>query len=351
MNLNIITDTKKFTGLGLYAKNIKRQFNGSKLIHIKFDPKNEFPEYSDIKIDLSNEGVLRKALRLMFTNMKFKKIEDEIMGLDGIFHIASPLLYYLNLRDKNTILTVHDIIPFIKDYSTGGKELFHQRRIMKKFIENYEIITVSNFIKSEIVRVFKKNESEISVIYPFVNEDIKKINDDKYTLRKKLGLPEDKFLILSVSSSEKRKNLPTIKKTIDLLGDGFRLVRVGSPVGNSINYFNINGETINMLYNACDVLFFPTLYEGFGYPNAEAMKVGLPVVSSDISVVREVVGDAGILVNPLDAVGFKDAIKDAISNKDALGSKGVSRFLSNFSDNVIREKLSLTYNNFLKSHN
>lgn len=349
--LNIITDTKQFTGLGLYAKNIKKQFDGSKLIHIKFDPKNDFPEYSDINIDLSNESVIRKSLRIAFPNMKFKKIEDEIIELNGIFHIASPLLYYLNLRNKNAILTIHDIIPFIRDYSAGGIKLFHQKRIMKKFIENYKIITVSNFIKSEINKVFGKNENEISVIYPFVNEGIKKIDEDKNLLRKKLGLPEDKFLILSVSSAEKRKNLPTIKRTMDLLGDEFQLVRVGSPVGNSINYLNIKDETINMLYNACDVLFFPTLYEGFGSPNAEAMKVGLPVVSSNISVVREVVGDAGILVNPLDAMGFKEAIKEAILNQDALVRKGKSRFLNNFSDNIIKEKMLQTYNNFLKSHN
>ncbi len=87
-------------------------------------------------------------------------------------------------------------------------------------------------------------------------------------------------MILSVSSNLRRKNIPVIREIMKLLGDSYRLVKVGSPVDDAINFNYLTAEKINLLYNVCDALLFPTLGEGYGKPVVEAFVSGLPVVAS-----------------------------------------------------------------------
>jgi glycosyltransferase involved in cell wall biosynthesis len=82
------------------------------------------------------------------------------------------------------------------------------------------------------------------------------------------------------------------------------------------------------LYSAADMFLFPSLYEGFGFPPLEAMGHGVPVISSNTSSLPEVVGDAGILVDPKDRDAWAEAIlllaKDEGVKKDVIG-KGLER--------------------------
>ena len=104
--------------------------------------------------------------------------------------------------------------------------------------------------------------------------------------------------------------------------------------------------TINEIYNACDLLYFPTLMEGFGYPVVEAFKTGLPVVSSDIDIIREVSSGAAMLVDPENLQENIRAIKGIMEDKDSLIEKGynVSR---KYSANNVREKLVNYYNGIM----
>ncbi len=70
------------------------------------------------------------------------------------------------------------------------------------------------------------------------------------------------------------------------------------------------------LYSLADVFVFPTLYEGFGLPPLEAMACGTPVIASNLTSVPEVVGDAGVLVNPLDVEAMSKALIDLIENPE-----------------------------------
>src|SRR5205823_13449284 len=68
-------------------------------------------------------------------------------------------------------------------------------------------------------------------------------------------------------------------------------------------------ETLAALYRLASVFVFPSLYEGFGLPPLEAMASGTPVVTSNVSSLPEVVGDAAVLVDPYDAIDIKEGIK------------------------------------------
>ena len=133
---------------------------------------------------------------------------------------------------------------------------------------------------------------------------------------------------------------------VEELGNGYALVRIGPPVGNSITYNNVDQATINEIYNACDLLYFPTLMEGFGYPVVEAFKTGLPVVSSDIDIIREVSSGAAVLVDPENLQENIRAIKGIMEDKDSLIEKGynISR---KYSAHNVREKLVNYYNGIM----
>ncbi|EQD68345.1 Glycosyl transferase, group 1 domain protein, partial [mine drainage metagenome] len=90
----------------------------------------------------------------------------------------------------------------------------------------------------------------------------------------------------------------------------------------SIAFSGVPGPVLNALYSACDVFLFPSLEEGLGLPVAEAMTCGLPVVASDIEVMREVTGGAAILANPTSAERLASGVMQALADPAGLSRKG-----------------------------
>ena len=247
------------------------------------------------------------------------------------------------------VVTIHDIIAAYKKQQIKSPLNIMKSFYSKKYLETYlkyrHIITISNHVKSEIINNFKINENNIEVIPPYIPDFFRHIND-KNKIRSKLGLPLDKKLVLSISSDHPRKNLGMVKNVMQFLDNDYRLVRIGPQVGDSITFSNVDPETVNDIYNACDVLYFPTLMEGFGYPLVEAFKTGLPVVSSDIDVIREISSDAALLVNPNDLKENINAIKCVLDNRENFIEKGKT-VAEKYSPSLIRHRLVNYYNSIL----
>jgi len=78
----------------------------------------------------------------------------------------------------------------------------------------------------------------------------------------------------------------------------------------------LSDQDLVLLYNIADVFVFPTLYEGFGFPPLEAMACGTPVVTSNISSLPEIVGNAAVLVNPYKVDSIVDGVVTVLKNWD-----------------------------------
>jgi glycosyltransferase involved in cell wall biosynthesis len=90
----------------------------------------------------------------------------------------------------------------------------------------------------------------------------------------------------------------------------------------------IPDEELPFLYNAADLFVYPSLYEGFGLPVLEAMACGVPVITSNISSLPEIVGAAGVLVNPNEINELADKIYNVLTDRqfhDELGNEGLAR--------------------------
>lgn len=260
-----------------------------------------------------------------FQGLAFRNLKNQLKSLEkngGHFFHYTDFGMKPMTSSSNSVLTLHDFFLVSDKYrSYGYKAQPFLKSNVKKYLKFEHIIADTKHVAEEALDY--GFEYRPKVVYPPAGEYINS-NLDKVQCRKKHNLPLDKYLVLSISSADPRKNLKAVKETMKMLGDNFKLVRVGATVENAYNFKGLTNEEINELYNACDVFLFPTLDEGLGFPLIEAMSAEIPVVSSDIEAVREISGDAAILVEPVPGKLSK-GIAEALSIKDDLVRKGKKR--------------------------
>ena len=138
-------------------------------------------------------------------------------------------------------------------------------------------------------------------------------------------IPDDAFVVLHVGSTVERKNVPLVIHTVARLrteADAY-LLQVGGRFSNDqqqlIERLGLrrfvrtaplaDESTLRRAYRAADVLLFPSLYEGFGYPVIEAFASGLPVVTSGAGGLKEVGGDAVVVVEGRDPGAYVAALE------------------------------------------
>ena len=210
------------------------------------------------------------------------------------------------------------------------------------------IVTISDFSKKEINELLKVHQEKIKVIYLGCGKEFRIINElEKIkNVKNKYGI--NQRFILNVGTLEPRKNITTLILAFDTLKKKklieHKLVLCGGKgwyyddIFRKIEDLRLNKEVIftgyvpendlPFLYNAADVFVYPSLYEGFGLPVLEAMSCGCPVVTSNVSSIPEVVGNAGILVNPSSFEELAQAILKVVKDRELredLVKKGLKR--------------------------
>ena len=172
-------------------------------------------------------------------------------------------------------------------------------------------------VKDDLVEHFHVPEERISVVYHGVDEDFFDVAlSSVYLARETYHLPER--YILFVGAMEPRKNLPTLIEAFRLLPSELQqrypLVVIGTTgwksgrvkrelarLKNAAALGYVRRALLPAVYNSAAVFVFPSLYEGFGMPLLEAMAARLPIVTSNVSAMPEVVGETGLLVDPRSA--------------------------------------------------
>lgn len=250
---------------------------------------------------------LWQIIRGMFYFKKHQK-KNKIYHITGDIHWAGILL-----NPNTTVLTIHDIGRY---YELSGlrRFVFYLFWIYLPLKKLKYITTISQKTKDDIVALISWAENKIKVIPNPLTIDI----DPK---RRRKQSNEPKILIVGTRVN---KNIERSLRALTLLEDDIKLIIVGelSPDQEKLvaelsleleNYKFISDKELNNLYYSADILLFPSLFEGFGLPILEGQAAGCIVITSNISPMIEVAGDAAILVDPLDEKSILTGLKKALS--------------------------------------
>lgn len=269
------------------------------------------------------------------------------MDLIDIPHFNVPLRYL-----KKCVVTIHDIIPYkMKEFFPSKAKQIYLRLIfflIKKF--SRRVISVSECTKSDLVEVFNFSPDKIQTVYNGLNHELFKPHSKKEASDFRIKYNLEKEYLLTVGIGKGHKNLDFIIKVLSPLwlevnldlplviaGASGKipehLIDIIQPVEKFIIPFQkIPYEELPLLYQNAKMLIFPSLYEGFGFPLLEAQGVGCPVLSSNASVMPEVLQGSAYYFDPKDGKKFQEEFRlfmlnpSLLKTKVPLGFENVKRF-------------------------
>jgi len=266
-------------------------------------------------------------LQSLFFNLLHLPIENYTGDLD-IFH--SWDWYTPATKRAALVTTIHDLSAIKFPKETHPEIVSHHKQSLKWIKkEASAIIAVSQATKKDIVSLLQIDPKRVHVVYEALplesnmkikKEDVKKV-EKKYSITKPF--------ILAVASQEPRKNLDRIIQSWEEYKSEYQLVLVGKPGFIQIEPQPeliitgfIEGKELATLYSEAKCLVYASLYEGFGLPILEAFYHQTPVVTSNISSMPEIAGNASVLVDPTQINSIAAGISKAINQSQSLIQKG-----------------------------
>ena len=269
-------------------------------------------------------------------------------GVDILHSPANmaPLFY-----SGKSVINIHDLCFVVNpQWYSFQFRTFYNFVIPRLARGAAKVITNSNNSKNDLLQFCNISAEKVSLIYwavdtLFASQVAEQLKDDV----ERPWLDEDYFLY--VGSLEPRKNIRTLIEAYQLLRDQnpdckAKLILIGgeSPLFAQVK-LNIkryaedvvfkgfvSDELLNLYYKRATVAVYPSLYEGFGLPPLEAMASGTPVITSNSSSLPEVVGEAAILINPLDVQALADAMQEVLTKPElreklkGLGAEQIKKF-------------------------
>ena len=271
------------------------------------------------------------------------------------------------------VATIHHPIPIDREIELSqAKNLWDKFRLKRWYsflTMQYRVsprldrvITVSDSSAKDIRRIFKVPDNALRVVYNGVDSEFFHNDGD--------AAKEPHSLIMVSSGAGHTKGVPyllealqSVRKETDVKltivgndnpeSEPVRLVRKHG-LGGSVSFTGgIDREELARCYSTAEIAVVPSLYEGFGFPAAEAMSCGLPVISSDAGALPEVIGEdgkTGILVPRADSGALATAIKRLLGDKNLrrkMGQAGRKRVEKEFSWNNAASKMVKVYEELL----
>lgn len=286
-----------------------------------------------------------------------------------LFH--SPAFTCHLLKTCPIVITIHDLAYMIYPEKFVRTYRWYLRWLVPLSVRVADkIITVSQSSKNDVVRLLKVPADKVEVIYNGTDESFRVVEDPAVldACRRKHKLPEE--FIMYLGTLEPRKNIVGLIKAFHefrrsqdhanpklviagakgwMYSDIFNLVSSCGLQDDVIFLGYVDDEDIPLLYNCARIFVYPSFYEGFGLPVLEAMACGVPVITSNTSSLPEIVGDAGIMVDPNDNAGLAAAMgrlwRDEVLRRKMI-TRGLAR-ASTFSWDKTAQRTLALYRNVL----
>jgi glycosyltransferase involved in cell wall biosynthesis len=237
-----------------------------------------------------------------------------------------------------TVVTIHDCIHLRFPQYLPNRAAHVYARAMMGFAARRarRILTVSRASKEDIRRYLDVPADKIEVIYNALDERLAAppTEDDVTRVRERFQLTSP--FVLYAGNIKPHKNVDRLIEAFSILhrrsSSQIKLLIIGDEISKYPNLrrlvhrFQLHqfvrflgfvpDATLAVLYRLATVFVFPSLYEGFGLPPLEAMASGTPVITSNVSSLPEVVGDAALLIDPMNAGAIADAMARVLGDAD-----------------------------------
>lgn len=368
----------KLTGLGNYTYNLVKHL-------LMLDSENEYIVL--INRSLTDQHPIKhleqKNLKKRFVQIPEVTPQQQVMVPFELWKQKPDVYHYPNFdlpvfQPYNSIFTVHDL-TYLKhrDLYMNGRWIknFYTKAIMSLAAKkSKKIISVSSSTKNDLLEILKVPEHKVDVIHEGLDESYfngNLSNNKSNFFNKNFGLNDGDEYFLFIGERRPHKNLVRLieafsifkQKTpnkIKLVIGGKKYASYDEPErkAHELNFTNeviflgyIPEDDLQLLYKNARCFIFISIYEGFGIPILEAMACGIPIITSNISSMPEVAGEAALTVNPYNVAEIAEAIHRITYDSNMsqrLVDTGLKR-VKNFSWNNTAEKTLRLYEGILRN--
>ncbi|MFX0028194.1 MAG: glycosyltransferase family 4 protein [Candidatus Hermodarchaeota archaeon] len=361
--------------VGIFTKPIDQRTSGSgshlrQLVNHMLEINDKFniilihhSKNSDRIYNKTNELII--SMNPIIATVKLLKENFDILHFSPLT-ILSPIW----LKKPKKVATIHGGGALFLPDQFNKFKILHSQIIRPFYARKLDyIFTVSKTTRNLIITHHRVNEDRIRLTYNAVDNDFKVLKDEPIEIKDKYGI--DSPFLFHLSKYSPRKNPWTIlnsfkkvkenKKNLKLViaGNGWKNQEVlefikKNEIKDDIIFtgFTPRKDIIEFL-NLAEIFIFPSLFEGFGIPNLEAMACGCPVITSNAFAIPEIVGDAALILNnSMDPIELSNKIIQVLEDtnlKMKLIEKGLERVKLYSWKESAREVLS-TYEKCLELH-
>ncbi len=347
--MRVAIDARKLHdfGIGTYIRNLLRQL-------ARIDPNTEYVLLCS-EADMGVASTLGPNFRSVLERSPNYSIREQ-WHVPWVLRRERPDVYHaphyvLPLAVTSpSVVTIHDCIHLMfPQYLPNRRAYLYARTMMWAAARRADaILTVSEASKRDILRFFNVRPEKVVVVHNAIDERfwIPPAEQEVARVRERYQLEHG--FVLYAGNIKPHKNLERLIDAFNEIRRGefeeLKLIIIGDEISKlpalrravhrhhlhkHVRFLGyVSDETLAILYRLAAVFVFPSLYEGFGLPPLEAMASGTPVVTSNVSSLPEVTGDAAVLVDPHDTSSIVQGIRSVLSDPvlaDALRRKGPVR--------------------------
>jgi len=357
--------TAQAAGIGQYTEElvrylVKHDTTNQYHVFVTGEAGNNFPIYAP---NLTKSSVPFRHYTYSEQFLYPKTLKQTGLDLIHYTNFNAPI-FFKNIR---SVVTIHDLtlwfFPGRKQKGAFKQALY--RIVIRQSCRNARhIIAITEATKRDIVKLLKIDPAKITVVYEAASERYHQLVQpaNLEQIKRKFNITKPYFLY--IGQWRAHKNVVRLIRAFALLRRRYQLdyqLVLGSKIDSAypeiistIKELGLQDdvvltgyladEELPYLYNGAECFVFPSLYEGFGLPPLEAMACGTPVVSSNVSCMPEVLGDAAVYFDPLNVEDMAKAMAEVGKNytlKRELKAKGLKQAKLYSFDRMAEETLAV----------
>jgi glycosyltransferase involved in cell wall biosynthesis len=365
-----------YTGLGNYSRTLLRNLG-------RFFPENDYLLYTtgirnnpETNLFLQGFPFMTRMADTFFKSywrtysIKKQMISDKILLFHGLSNEIPVNIHKTSIK---TVVTIHDLIFNIhpETYTAIDRKIY-DNKFRYAAVHADRIIAISENTKKDISEQYNIDPSKIDVIYQACNPafyELKNQSENDQIIRQ-YSIPSE--YLLTVGRVEPRKNLKKIIESFNYLKRDLRLplVIIGkggkykkeaekmaakAGIDKSLIWIDSLGNTMHLqsIYQNAKALIYPSLYEGFGLPVAEALLSRTPVITSSGSSLKEAGGPDSLYIDPESPEQIAGAIEKVLTEtvyRQNMIEKGYSFAHREFAPETLTRQVMLSYQKTLSGN-